>query len=54
MVIGHEPILGDWTQKLTGMHLVFSKGGGAGFLLSEDCSKAEMLWFMHPKYLMKK
>jgi phosphohistidine phosphatase SixA len=54
LVIGHEPILGDWSHKLSGSKLAFPKGAAAAFFLSEDCDKAELFWYMHPKYLMKK
>ncbi|PKM66216.1 MAG: phosphohistidine phosphatase SixA [Firmicutes bacterium HGW-Firmicutes-19] len=49
VIVGHQPILGEWSEMLTGNPLPFKKVAAAGFKLNEkDC---ELLWFLQPKAL---
>jgi phosphohistidine phosphatase len=49
IIVGHQPILSEWSQMLTGNPLPFKKTAAAGFKLDEkDC---ELQWFLQPKFL---
>jgi phosphohistidine phosphatase len=49
IIVGHQPILSEWSDMLTGNPLPFKKTAAAGYKLDEeDC---ELLWFMQPKSL---
>jgi phosphohistidine phosphatase len=49
VIVGHQPILSEWSDMLTGNPLPFKKVSAAGYKLDEeDC---ELLWFMQPKSL---
>ena len=49
IIVGHQPILSEWSEMLTGNPLPFKKIAAAGFKLDEeDC---ELLWFTQPKVL---
>ncbi len=49
IVVGHQPILSEWSEMLTGNPLPFKKVAAAGFKLDEeDC---ELQWFLQPKSL---
>jgi phosphohistidine phosphatase len=49
VIVGHQPILGEWADMLTGNPLPFKKVAAAGFKLDEeDC---ELQWFLQPKAL---
>lgn len=46
-VVGHEPHLGNWTRKLTGVSLPFGKGSAAAFLSrSGELDTLELRWFL--------
>lgn len=48
--VGHEPILGDWLEELTGTEYSFKKGGVALVRLDEDTlKKGTLLWDSDPK-----
>lgn len=52
--VSHQPYLGDWSRKLTGLKLPFSEASAAGFNVdTETTAKAELLWFIRPKILKR-
>jgi len=52
--VSHEPYLGDWSRKLTGLKLPFCEASAAGFAVDrESPAKGELLWFIIPKILKR-
>jgi phosphohistidine phosphatase len=58
-IVGHEPDLGEWTERLlwgTVRHqLILKKAGVIGLLLPESGSpvgRSQLFWFTPPKYLL--
>ncbi|MBD3880703.1 phosphohistidine phosphatase SixA [Phormidium tenue FACHB-886] len=58
-IVGHEPDLGEWTERLlwgTVRHqLIIKKAGVIGLVLPEDGSpigRSQLFWFTPPKYLL--
>lgn len=50
IVVGHEPILGYWSDALCGTFLTFKKGAAAGFLIENGHPEAaELQWFFQPE-----
>ncbi|MHC1787104.1 MAG: CHAD domain-containing protein [Christensenellales bacterium] len=47
ILVGHEPILGDWSLRLSGVPLAFKKGGMAGFQrLEGESLRARLRWIL--------
>jgi phosphohistidine phosphatase len=47
LVIGHEPYLGEWSQKTCGYNLPFQKGSAASFKVdSVNPISSELQWFI--------
>jgi phosphohistidine phosphatase len=65
MLVGHEPILSTWSDRLCGFSLPFKKGAAAAILLDsqdwvllsqEDSlarAQGQLLWFIQPKPMRK-
>lgn len=54
IVVGHEPYLGDWSEKISGYKLPFKKGAMAGFkLLSAIPLQGDLQWFIQPRILKR-
>ncbi|MEI8217179.1 MAG: histidine phosphatase family protein [Eubacteriales bacterium] len=52
IVIGHEPFLSDWSQRICGYTLPFKKGASAGFaLISTDPPTGNLRWLIDLKML---
>ena len=52
IVIGHEPFLSDWSQRICGYTLPFKKGASAGFALtSTDPPTGKLRWLVDLKML---
>ncbi len=52
--VSHQPYLGDWSLKLTGLKLPFSEASAAGFTVERETpARGELLWFIHPKILKR-
>lgn len=57
ILVGHQPLLGDWVEKLTGARLPFRKSSAAGvgyeIQTDEDGGTTELLWYIQPNYVTK-
>lgn len=54
IVVGHEPILSDWSFQLCGLQLPFKKGAAACIRISNlDPIEADLDWFFQPKLLSR-
>jgi len=52
ILVGHEPYLSEWTQKLCGASLSFKKGATACIQVNPtDLAASELLWFFQPQPL---
>ncbi|HWQ61546.1 MAG TPA: hypothetical protein VN521_04500 [Negativicutes bacterium] len=52
--VSHQPFLGEWARKLTGLKLPFVEASAAGFTVEQPApAKGELLWFIRPKYLKR-
>jgi len=52
ILIGQQPNLGDWVEKLTGLKLPFRPAAAAGLAIDPAApDHGELLWFIQPKYL---
>jgi phosphohistidine phosphatase len=52
--VSHQPFLGDWSRKLTGLKLPFCEASAAGFTVDQETTaKGELLWFIRPKILKR-
>lgn len=52
IIITHNSSLSEWSEKLTGFKLPFTAAAAAGFSIDPAApDTAELLWFIHPKYL---
>ncbi|MBP1743815.1 MAG: phosphohistidine phosphatase SixA [Firmicutes bacterium] len=51
VVVGHEPYLSEWTEKITGVRLDFRKGAAVSIKLdSVKPLKGEIKWQLNPEY----
>lgn len=54
ILVGHEPYLGEWSQRISGQHLSFRRGAAAGFHIgSVSPPKGKLEWFMQPRTLKR-
>ena len=54
VVIGHEPMLGEWTEKLSGAVISFRPASAAAILLeTPEESAGSMTWFMRAGVLAR-
>ncbi len=52
--VSHQPHLGEWSKKLTGLKLPFVEASAAGFTVEQTTStKGDLLWFIRRKYLKR-
>ncbi|MDW7659567.1 MAG: phosphohistidine phosphatase SixA, partial [Bacillota bacterium] len=54
IVVGHEPTLSEWSQKICGVWLPFKKGAAAAIdIQSFRPPIGQLLWFAQPKILRR-
>lgn len=50
IIVGHEPTLSEWSQRLCGVSLPFKKGAAAGIRVGkQNPLESELLWFFQPQ-----
>lgn len=50
VIVGHEPYLSQWAERISGVTLSFKKASAAGFTLTSP-QEGELVWFLQAKML---
>ena len=54
IVVGHEPLLSEWTKKLSDASLTFSPASATAILLEDPAQpKGSLAWFMRSSVLAR-
>ena len=54
VIVGHDPYLSDWSEKISGFSLPYKKGAAAGFKIDAlSPLSGEVQWLIQPKTLQR-